>query len=312
MVNRSTGAVLAASVLWGTTGTVAHFAPAGSDPLLIGLSTFGFGALILLLVDRRRALVLLARRDARGPLALGALGVGLYAACYYPAMDLVGVAVGNVLALGSGPVFAALLELVVDRRRVSRAWTVATALALAGITVLALTAHSGNTGGSPATESAAEAGGANRVLAGVLLALVAGFGYALYSFVAARLIAHGHPSRPVMAAMFTAAAVVLLPWFVIAGPGPLLHGSGPVVLAYLAIAPMAAAYLLFGYGLRGMTASSATTLALAEPVVATVLAVVVVGERLSPAAWSGMAAIVAALVLIGLAERRAPSTLGPA
>lgn len=280
-IDRHLSAVLAACVLWGTTGTVAHFAPAGSSHTLIGLSTFGFGGLLLLALDWRATSALFRRRDQWGWLLLGAVGVVLYASMYYASMKLIGVAIGNALALGSGPVFAAVLELLIDRTRVTRRWLFATGLAVVGIALVGVSAHS-TASGSP--------------VLGVLLALAAGFGYALYSYVGAVLIRRGAQSQSAMAAMFSLAAVVLLPWFVVAGPGPLLSASGALVLAYLAIAPMALAYLFFGYGLRGLSASTATTLALTEPIVATVLAVLVVGERPSLTAWLGLG-----LIFIGVA-----------
>jgi drug/metabolite transporter, DME family len=283
-----TWAVLLASVLWGTTGTVAHFAPAGASPALIGLSTFGFGGLLLFLGDRRRATAVLRGRAGRGWLVAGAVGVLMYASMYYLSMSLVGVAVGNVLALGSGPLFAALMEYAVDRDRPSAAWWVATAFAVTGIAVLGLSAPGGS-GTAP--------------VAGVLLALGAGLGYGCYSFAGARLIARDTPSTAVLAAMFTLAAVVLLPWFVVAGPGPLVSTPrGLLILAYLAVFPMAVAYLLFGFGLRRLSASSATTLALFEPLVATMLAVGVVGERLEPVQWAGLLLIVTGIVLVARAE----------
>ena len=45
-------------------------------------------------------------------------------------------------------------------------------------------------------------------------------------------------------------------------------------------------------------ASAATTLTLLEPVVATVLAVLIVGERLDPVAWAGLGAILAGILLL--------------
>lgn len=42
-----------------------------------------------------------------------------------------------------------------------------------------------------------------------------------------------------MATIFGVAAVVLVPLFFIGDPGPLLGGDGVVVLAYLAVVPMA-------------------------------------------------------------------------
>lgn len=282
-------AVLLASVLWGTTGTVAHQAPEGSEQLLVGLATFGFGGLVLFALDARPALAVVRDRASTTLLLAGALGVVMYAAMYYVAMDLVGVAVGNVLALGSGPVFAVLLELVIERRRVRAGWVVATAITVAGVACLAAAA-----GGAPGTSP----------LLGVVLALGAGLGYALYSWSGARMIGRGLPSRSVMAAIFAVASLGLVPAFVVGGPGPLLSHQGLLVLGYLALVPMAFAYLAFGYGLRRLRASTATTLALAEPVVATGLAVVVLGERLGVTSWVGIALIVVGLVLVAVAERR--------
>lgn len=283
--------MLLASVLWGTTGVVAHQAPEGSDQLLVGLSTFGFGGLLLLVLDPRPTTRLL--RDARRlPLALlGAVGVSLYASLYYVAMDRVGVAIGNVLALGSGPIFAVLLELVVDRRRIDPRWAAAAAVTVVGVALLA-----GSAGSAP--------GG--RPVSGVLLALGAGFGYALYSWSGARLISRGASSRSAMGGIFVLASVGLLPAFLVLGPGPLTEPRGIVVLAYLALVPMALAYLLFGYGLRRLTASTATTLTLAEPVVATLLALVLLDERLSGLGWLGLAVIVVGLLMVALDERRTP------
>lgn len=282
-------AVLVASVLWGTTGAVAQQVPEGSSQLLVGLSTFGFGGLLLLALDGRTAVAVARDRSSAPLLALGAVGVVMYASMYYVAMSLVGVAVGNVLALGSGPVFAVLLELVVDRRPVRAGWALATAVTVAGVACLA-----GAAGGAPGTSP----------LLGVLLALGAGLGYALYSWSGARMIAQGHPSRSVMAGIFGLASAALLPFFVLGGPGPLLDGRGLVVLAYLAVVPMAFAYLAFGYGLRRLRASTATTLALSEPVVATLLALAVLGERLGVVSWVGMVLIVTGIVLVAVVERR--------
>ncbi|MCE1180383.1 MAG: EamA family transporter [Micrococcales bacterium] len=286
---RHTVAVLLAAVLWGTTGTVAHHAPAGSNQALVGLATFGFGALVLLAVDIGPVRTLLRDRSTWPLLLVGAIGVCMYAGFYYWSMDLVGVAIGNVLALGSGPVFAALLELVIERRRVSGGWALATALSVLGITLLSLSAHA--------------SGGDSPVL-GVTLGLAAGFGYALYSWAGASLIGRGLPSRSVMAGLFVVAAAALLPAFALGHPGPLLSGRGLLVLAYLAVVPMAAAYLLFGYGLRGLSASTATTLALAEPIVATLLATLILHERITAQGWIGLGLIMIGILLIAALERR--------
>lgn len=70
---------------------------------------------------------------------------------------------------------------------------------------------------------------------------------------------------------------------------------------YMALVPMLLGYLLFGYGLTRVTPSAATTLTLAEPSIAALLAVVLVGERLPAIGWAGLAGICASLLVLSLA-----------
>ncbi|MGC9220043.1 MAG: DMT family transporter [Solirubrobacteraceae bacterium] len=286
--NSHIAAVLLAALLWGTTGTVAHQAPLGSPQLVVGMSTFGFGGLLLFALDAPAVLSTLRDRSLTPLLVTGAVGVIVYASLYYVAMKLVGVAVGNALALGSGPVWAMAMELLLDRRRLVHGAVAATALTIAGVLLLG---------------SAARSVAGHDPLAGVACALVAGGGYGVYAWAGGRLIAAGRPSRPALASIFSLASLMLVPAMFIIGPGPLWHPRGLVILAYLAVLPMAAAYVLFGYGLRGMAASTATTLALAEPVVATLLATLVLGERLQARAWAGLAVIAVGLLVAGNIQR---------
>ena len=71
--------------------------------------------------------------------------------------------------------------------------------------------------------------------------------------------------------------------------------------AYMALVPMFLGYVLFGLGLTRISASTATTLTLAEPAVAAVLAVLVVGERLTLLGWLGTAGIGLSLLILALA-----------
>jgi DME family drug/metabolite transporter len=291
----STGALalILGSVLWGTTGTAASFLPADVSPLAIGASTMAAGGILLFLISARPAVAALRDPAARGWLLLGAVGVFVYPLAFYSGMAEAGVAVGNVVALGSGPVFAAVFEWLWERRGLSIRWLVATAIALVGIVLLSVSRHSDG--------SAAE--GDTRL--GVLSALLAGVAYALYTYASSRAIGVGHSGRGVMGGMFGLGAVPLLPVLLVLG-GPLLQSAQTVgIAAYLAVGPMFAAYLLFGYGLTHLRSSVATTVTLIEPLVATVLAVVVVGERLEPPGWLGLALILTGITVL-IAARRPP------
>ena len=292
-------ALVLASLLWGTTGTTASFLPDDVSPLAIGASTMGFGGILLFAATARVSVGVLRDRTARRWVLIGAIGVFTYPLAFYAGMQFAGVPVGNVVALGSGPVFAALLEWLIERRRLDRRWAISTLLAVAGIVMLAFGARP-----SPgAMDVGADRGG---IVAGVLLALLAGLAYALYTYASGRAVRPGgHPSRGVMGSMFGVGAVLLLPVLLFTG-GPLLQSWSTVgIAAYLALGPMFVAYLLFGIGLRGIPSSTVTTITLLEPVVATVLAVVVVGERLTPVGWLGLALVLGGLSVL-VSARRGP------
>ncbi len=290
-----------ACLLWGTTGTTATLFPDDVSPLAIGAATMGLGGVLLFITAPRLSRGVLRDAFGRRWAAIGAIGVVVYPLAFYTGMDLVGVAVGNVVALGSGPVFAALIEWIVERQPLSTRWLVSTALAVLGITLLALgRQEGGDAGASPALAAL-----------GVGVGLLAGFAYALYTYASSRAIRAGHPSRGVMGGMFGLGALPLLVVLAVGG-GPLAQSWTSVgLVGYLVLGPMFVAYLLFGIGLRSVRSSTATTITLLEPVFATVLAVLVVGERLSAVGWVGFG-----LVLIGLAvlvsARRGAHTTPPA
>lgn len=277
-------AIVIASLLWGTTGTAATFLPDAVSPLATGAATMGVGGL-LLFVTAPRASVSVLRGPARRWVGAGAIGVFVYPLAFYSGMELAGVAIGNVVALGLGPIVTALLEWLVERTALTLRWAAATALAIAGMGLLAFARHpSENT----------DAG----VLPGVLLGLLAGVAYGLYTYSSGRAIAAGGTARGTMGAVFGCGALLLLPVLAVTG-APLLASADAVgIAAYLALGPMFLAYLLVGVGLRSLRSSSVTTIALLEPVVATVLAVVVVGERLGPLAWLGLVAVLAGIVVL--------------
>ncbi|WP_229868258.1 EamA family transporter [Streptomyces chryseus] len=128
---------------------------------------------------------------------------------------------------------------------------------------------------------------------GVGLGLVAATTCALYSWAAHRLIARRIPSRAAMGAVFGLGGLFLLPVLRATGAPLVSSWSNAVVGTYMALVPKFAGYVLFGWGLARVPAGTATTLSLLEPAVAAVLAVLVVGERLPAAGWTGIALVVA-------------------
>ncbi|MEW2515845.1 DMT family transporter [Streptomyces sp. NPDC046870] len=297
--------VLAASVLWGTTGTAATFAPR-VGPLAIGAVAMGLGGLLQALVAAPRIARHASRlREQRGTVLLGAASVAVYPLAFYSSMHLAGVAVGTVVSLGTAPLASAVIERVVDGRRLTRRWTTAAALGLLGTALLCVAeaAHAGDGTGRPSLAA---------TLLGVSLGLVAAATYALYSWAAHRLITRRIPSRAAMGAVFGLGGLLLLPVLLATGAPLVGSWSNAAVGTYMAAIPMFTGYVLFGWGLAHVPASTATTLSLLEPAVAAVLAVLVVGERLPGVGWAGIALVVACLAVLTAAPRRRKHSEAPA
>ena len=294
---RGAACVLAASVLWGTTGTAATFAPA-VGPLAIGAAAMGLGGLLQACtaaapMTRQRA----ALRVQWRLVLLGGVAVAVFPLVFYTSMRLAGVAVGTVVSIGSAPLMSALAERVIDRHRLTARWMAGAALGLAGIVALCLGqvtgAHPGQAGHPAAWSTVLGAG----------LGLAAGTTYAIYSWAAHRLIGRGLTTRAAMGSVFGVGGLLLLPVLLATGAPLVASWASAAVGAYLSLIPMFTGYLLFGWALARVFASAATTLSLLEPAVATILAVTVVGERLPAAGWAGLALITACLVVLTVRGR---------
>ncbi|GKT26574.1 EamA family transporter [Acidovorax sp. SUPP3334] len=285
---RGIAMVLLAALLWGTTGTAQSLAPAG-------LSPYWVGALRLLIASAFFAVLAWGplRRAARPslpwrPVLLAGLCVAAYNLSFFAGVKASGVALGTAIAIGSGPIWAGLLQTVLQRRLPAPVWWAGTLLGVAGGAAMALD-------GRTAVQAP---------LAGIALCLLAGLSYAAYALLNQRLVAHAAPAV-VNLAVFGGAAVLSLP--VAAGlAGPVAASPGTwAVVAYLGLVATGVAYLLFTHALRHVSGATAVTLALAEPVTAFALAVAVVGETPSAMAYAGLAGVLGGLLLVIWAELRA-------
>jgi drug/metabolite transporter, DME family len=273
--------VLLAALCFATTGTAQALGPAGTTPTGVGAARILVGGVLLMLVARARRAA--PARWARTPVAAAVAGVAVYQLAFFAAVDDTGVAVGTIVALGSAPTLAGLFEWILDRRRPPVRWTAATALACAGVALLALAG--GDADVSPL---------------GVALAVTAGGAYATYTLAAKRLMREGHAPEAVMGAAFGLGALVLLPVLLAGGPGWLTHPGGIALALFLGTIPTAVAYLLFANGLRRLSASETATLTLAEPLTAGILGAVVLAEPLTAPALAGAGLVLAALLVLAL------------
>ena len=195
--------VLAASVLWGTTGTAATFAPDVS-PLAIGAVAMGFGGLLQAAVAARPMAAYRARlRGQWRTVALGALSVALYPLAFYSSMHLAGVAVGTVVSIGSAPLASAVIERIADKSPFTRRWAAGAALGVTGAVLLCI-ADAGHADAARRAAGVVHAGRRRSGAAGradVRPVLLGG----------APPDQRGHPSRAVMGTVFGLGGLLLMP-----------------------------------------------------------------------------------------------------
>ena len=291
--------VLLGAVLWGTTGTAQALGPEGASPLAVGITRLVAGGALLtvwMLVSTR----LSPRFSTSGapapagtptsptglpllPMLCGAVGVAAYQLSFFAAVDRAGVAVGTAVAIGSSPVFTGLIEWAVSGRRPTTRWWSSTGIATIGLVLLA-----GPGGGA---------------FAGIGLALLAGLSYATYAVSSKQLLDRWSPARA-MAVVFGGGAVLVLPLLVGLDLTWLADPRGIAMLLWLAGPTILVAYLLYGAGLREVTAAVGATLSLAEPLTAAILAVGILAERPTVLQLVGAAAIGVGLALLAVPDRR--------
>ena len=282
-------AVLAAAVLFGTAGTARELGPDDASSLSVGAARIAIGTCVLwlvVLVERRRGIVAVRTPGRRRwpPILLGGAGVAIYTPLFFVAVERLGVAMGTVVTIASGPFFTGAIEAAVWRRPPSRAWLLGTTITALGAALLVV---------------AGDTSGANADPRGIAAALAAGLGYATYSVTAKSSIDAGMTSTLALAAPFTVGAIVVIVIATSQSLAWVVTGDGALMVLYLGIFATGFAYVLFGLGLRALTPSTTVTLVLAEPITAALLAVVVLDESVPFAGWFGIAAVIVGLGVVG-------------
>jgi DME family drug/metabolite transporter len=98
--------------------------------------------------------------------------------------------------------------------------------------------------------------------------------------------------------VFSLAAVLSIPVLLINGTSWLATSGGAVMIIWLGLIPTALAYILYAKGLKGIAPGVASTLILAEPATATILAAVVLNETINLQGWAGIATVAIGLVYL--------------
>lgn len=277
--------VLLAAILWGTTGTAQNFISGEAHPLTIGafrLMIGGFSLMLFVLLTKS----IMFRGIRWRSTVLSAVSMALFQPLFFSSVQLTGIAIGTVVAIGSAPVLAGLIEWLFLKKRPDSVWFAATLMAIMGCILLF-----------------ANKGGADVDPLGVAMALGAGLAFALYAIASKNVLATME-AVPAVALIFSIAAVLLMPFLFFFDLSYMLVPADAGIILYLGVATTSLAYILFSKGLKKIPSSSAVTLSLAEPLTAAVLGVLIVGETLSGLSWTGIVLLLGGILVLTLGKQR--------
>ena len=146
---------------------------------------------------------------------------------------------------------------------------------------------------------------------GILFGLLAGISYGAYNIITKILMRRGADPTTTTFYSFALAAVVsffIVPptslWGNISANLPL---SVPVLIIFGA-ATCVAPYFLYTFALRELPAGTASSLGILEPMSATLLSAVFLSEIPGALSWIGIALILLAVVMLGVAEKNIGET----
>lgn len=288
-----------AGVTWGTSGTIGTLLreASGLSPVAVAGYRIAVGgamiAAFLLVAGRFRPP---RTRAGWGRVAVVAATSAAYQFGFFSAIPFVGVAVATLIAIGATPPLVIAAEALTGRQRPTGRLAATLTLAAAGLVLLV---------GVSAPTGADTLG----TLAGAGLALIASASFATISVLGARpLPGHSDATGTALAFLLGGAVVLAASGDIGFAPTPASVG----LLAALGLIPSAVAYLSYFRGLRTQSGTTGSLVALLEPLTATTLATLVLGERLTPPAALGAGLLLAAVTLTastprtGEPRRRAP------
>lgn len=281
--------VLLACVLFSTSATGRAYLDFPGSSISVGAWRVFLGGIGLAIYAAIRYGTFGLRRLIKLPIVwVMALAVLSYQISFFIGAARIGVAMGTLGALATAPFFAGLLGWAVGTGKPSKIWVVSTLLGVTGLALI--------TGVSEVRDNI-----------GFFAVFISGVMYAIFTVFGVRLTrTHDVTGAEVLGAAFGIGAVLSLPIVLLTSAWvntALLVGF----VLYIGLATTALGYILFGNGLTHLSPGTVSTLTLAEPVLATLMGVFILGEAMNLRGWIGCAVIVGALALLGIVESRTPT-----
>ena len=278
--------IILAGCFWGSMGIfVRRLSTFGFSPIQIVALRITVAALVfsLLLMIKDRSGFRIALRDLPLFLGLGFGSILFFTICYFSAITIMPLSTAAIL-LYTSPIWIMLMSVLFFREKLNRIKLIALALAFAGCVLVSGISGEGLT------------------LTGLLLGLGSGIGYGLYSILGTIALRKYSPYTVTTYTFLFAAAGS---WLVCGAADMTTKFSAADnligLLLFCVLTGLVTAvipFLAYTLGLRTVEASRAGILATIEPLVATLVGIVVFSEPLTLLSGLGIVLILAAVVLL--------------
>ena len=278
--------IILAGCFWGSMGIfVRRLSTFGFSPIQIVALRITVAALVfsLLLMIKDRSGFRIALRDLPLFLGLGFGSILFFTICYFSAITIMPLSTAAIL-LYTSPIWIMLMSVLFFREKLNRIKLIALTLAFAGCVLVSGISGEGLT------------------LTGLLLGLGSGIGYGLYSILGTIALRKYSPYTVTTYTFLFAAAgswAVCQPADMISKISAADHLTGLLLFCVLTgLVTAVIPFLAYTLGLRTVEASRAGILATIEPLVATLVGIVVFSEPLTLLSGMGIVLILAAVVLL--------------
>ena len=278
--------IILAGIFWGSMGIfVRKLGTYGFTSVQIVAIRITLAALVfsIVLFIRNRSGFRITLRDLPLFLGLGFGSILFFTVCYFTAITIMPLSTAAIL-LYTSPIWIMLMSMLFFREKLNRIKLIALALAFAGCVLVSGISGEGIT------------------LVGLLIGLGSGIGYGLYSILGTIALRRYSPYTVTTYTFLFAAAGSWL----VCGPADMISkftaaADLPFLLFFCCLTALVTAvipFLSYTLGLRTVEASRAGILATVEPMVATLIGILVFAEPLTLLSGLGILLILAAVVLL--------------
>lgn len=272
-------AVAFACLLWSGSIIATKLSYSSMSPMSLGFIRFSLSAILLfiLLVPKHKQEVKARPKDYFLMAISGLIGTTLYfAAENYGAMLL--PASTSSLIVAAFPALTLMMESLIKRELPSISKSAGILIAFLGVALIAFTESSN---------------GGHNVLAGALILIFGGLCWGIFSIMMGPIVELGHSTLWVTSWQTLFGALGFIPLVLMEGlPTELPDTPSLISLAYLVIACTVLGFVLYNFGLKELSASTAVSLANLIPVFGLILSALILHENIYPLQIIGGALVI--------------------